>query len=123
MQIVLKGKPVGVNSVYQTVCRNNFPVRFMKAAPKALKEEWEWVIASTCKKNKWDIKEGDMYVEVNFYFPDKRSNDLDGHVKMVLDCMTDLVYKDDKQITHLVLKKFYDKKNPRVEINVDEILG
>jgi Holliday junction resolvase RusA-like endonuclease len=53
---------------------------------------------------------------IEFYFKDKRKRDLDNYLKILLDSMNGLVWKDDSQIQELTLRKFIDVKNSRTEI-------
>ena len=61
----------------------------------------------------WDIR-----LDITYYHWSKTKRDIDNYGKLVLDCMTWIVYEDDSQIVEMNLKKFYDKSNPRVEIVV-----
>ena len=62
--------------------------------------------------------EGDVAVNVIFYFPNKIKRDIDSHLKALLDSMSGIVYKDDSQITELHVYKYIDKDNPRTEISI-----
>lgn len=53
-----------------------------------------------------------------FYFGTKRRQDIDNFNKLVLDACSSLVWTDGSQIEELILRKDYDKKNPRVEISI-----
>lgn len=43
--------------------------------------------------------------------------DVDNMAKIILDAMSGIVYKDDKQIVSLLVEKWY-AENPRVEVNI-----
>lgn len=61
-------------------------------------------------------------MRVNFQFWEgSRRLDADGRTKAALDCMSGLVYLDDRQVQEYCVKKFVDKKNPRVEIVVEPL--
>ena len=48
--------------------------------------------------------------------------DLDGGFKIVLDCLQKGgAIKNDNRCTHIVARKFIDKKNPRVELKIIEL--
>jgi Holliday junction resolvase RusA-like endonuclease len=66
---------------------------------------------------KHEVLKGDVTVNVIFYFKDNRK-DIDNCLKATLDCMTGIIWEDDRQITELHVYKEIDKKNPRVEISV-----
>lgn len=46
--------------------------------------------------------------------------DIDNYIKLVLDSLNGIAFKDDNQICELVSRKFYSK-NPRIEIEMSEI--
>jgi crossover junction endodeoxyribonuclease RusA len=68
-----------------------------------------------------EIINGNIRVTLQFFFNNKRKNDIDNYAKPILDFMSDIVYVDDRQIIELNLKKFYDKENPRIVIKVEEV--
>lgn len=48
-----------------------------------------------------------------------RDRDIDGSLKLTMDIFeTAGVYKNDAQVEHLNVKKFKDKENPRLEVEV-----
>jgi len=47
----------------------------------------------------------DVTVNVMFHFKDKRKKDIDSHLKVILDSMSGIVYKDDSQITEMHVYK------------------
>ena len=71
-------------------------------------------------------------VEVNILlgFKDKRANDVDNFTKTILDCMSEIVFEDDRQITKLLIEKvisdeYYIKISCREreeEIDLDDYL-
>lgn len=77
-------------------------------------EECLWVL----KKEQKKVQE-QYSVGIWFYFGNKRRNDIDGRIKPVLDLLQKAgFYLDDSLVTSLVVKKSYDKENPRVELIV-----
>ena len=45
--------------------------------------------------------------------------DCDNIAKIILDALTGIIYKDDKQIVSLLVEKYY-AENPRVEVTIHE---
>lgn len=81
---------------------------------KAWQEEVEWM----CKKEK-PLK-GLILLEINMFL--LRDRDIDSSLKLVLDAFQAVgIYKNDSQITQLVVKKEIDKSNPRMEAVLTEI--
>jgi Holliday junction resolvase RusA-like endonuclease len=58
-------------------------------------------------------------VEIDFYFGNKRKNDIDGRIKGVLDMLGKAgFYPDDSLITRMIVSKQFDRENPRLEVLV-----
>lgn len=80
------------------------------------KEQYQWEA-----KVQWRGSQsltGPVELAVRLYFPDKRTRDIDNYHKLSLDALSGIVYEDDKQIQRMVIEKFIDKDNPRIEIEV-----
>lgn len=67
---------------------------------------------------KGEVIEGDVCLNVLFYFKDNRKRDIDSHLKALLDSMSGVVYLDDSQVNELHVYKQVDTKNPRVEVSI-----
>lgn len=92
---------------------------YMSKEGKALKESYQWQV-----KSQWKAKPltEDVKLRVELFFGDKRARDIDNYNKLLLDACTGIVFDDDSQIQELYLKKNYDKKNPRIEIEIVDYL-
>lgn len=64
-----------------------------------------------------------LRVNIVFYFQNKVRVDLFNAPKSLCDALNGIVWLDDKQIEEGSLKLFYDKENPRAEIEVSIIGG
>ena|SRR3990167_9111239 len=120
MNFTLLGEPLSTQSLYGLTCRGKFPTRYMTAKGKALKIDYQWQLKSQNKGKK--IIKGDVGMEVKLYFGTKRRQDVDNFNKILYDAMTGIVYEDDSQIQCVLTEKKYDKKSPRIELEVYEIL-
>lgn len=89
--------------------------RFLTKRGKETKEAVAWEVKS--QWNKQPIKDP-IAVQVKFYFKDKRGLDIDGGLKSLFDCMTGIVWVDDRQIVEAHVFKFIDKDNPRTEVQL-----
>lgn len=107
-KIIIKGKPVSVNDLYTGR-------RFLTNGGRGLKESMSWEI-----KRQWkdEMIKGSVGVEIDLFYSDNRKRDIDNPTKAILDCMTSIVYKDDSQITELIITK--NVGEDRVEIIVYE---
>jgi Holliday junction resolvase RusA-like endonuclease len=83
--------------------------------------------------------ENDFYIQCNVYrdanidgyfeffmdvfYPNERS-DLDNSLKVVLDCLQKVkAIKNDNKCVKIVVRKFLDKANPRVEFGLRKVEG
>jgi Holliday junction resolvase RusA-like endonuclease len=63
----------------------------------------------------------EFYMDV--FYPNQKS-DLDGALKVVLDCMQKVkAIKNDNKCVKIVVRKFLDKDKPRVEFIVKKVDG
>lgn len=115
-KIILKGEPKSTSHIYAYHCKFGFPQGYMNKAGKDLKEDYQWQI-----KSQYHSKpiEGDIKLKVDLYFGTKRKQDIDNFNKLVYDALTGLVWKDDNQIIEVLTRKFYDKKDPRIEVFIN----
>lgn len=73
-------------------------------------------------KNRDKLISGYFQMQMEVFYPNERS-DLDGALKVVMDCLQKCkVIKNDNRCVKLVIEKFLDPKNPRIEIKISEIL-
>ena len=83
---------------------------------KDWEEEAGWEIKRQIRKQK--KVSGNLYVCLAMYL--KWDRDIDSSIKTVLDLLQGLkIYDNDSQITFLNVRKEFDKKNPRMEIEVN----
>lgn len=54
-----------------------------------------------------EIITGNCEITIELGFNNKRKNDLDNFAKPILDCMSNIIYNDDKQVTTLILSKVH----------------
>ena len=99
--------PPTINQMYQGR-------RFLTKDGKAAKEAMAWEIKSQFRG---ESLSDNVSVNVVFYFKDNRK-DIDNCLKALLDSITGLIWKDDRQIRELHVVKEIDKDNPRTEITV-----
>lgn len=96
-------------------CRGRFPVLYMTAEGKVIKTYYQ-----KQARSQWKGKPRKDWLElwVTLYFGTKRKVDLDNFNKLSLDALTGVVYEDDSQIHSLHIQRSYDKKVPRIEIEI-----
>lgn len=63
---------------------------------------------------------GALFCQIDLFL--KRDRDVDGSNKLVIDLLEKMkFFENDSQIEHLNIKKFVDKKNPRLEIQIEKM--
>jgi len=62
-------------------------------------------------------------VSVTIFISTKRKADWDNFHKLSMDALTGIVWEDDSQIQQAIVRKCYDKEQPRIEIKVFEAFG
>lgn len=111
VHIKLQGTPPTTNTLYVRQGRNTF----MSKDGKAIKQGYQWEMKSQFKQK--PLTE-DISVVVELFFKANQRRDIDNFNKVLLDAGTGILWKDDSQIQELILRKFIDKKNPRVELHI-----
>ena len=74
-------------------------------------------LAAVLANRKW-VKTSEYQVQLDIYYRDKRSGDLDNLEKSILDGMQGVVYDNDKQVAASIKRRHYDKEHPRVCVKV-----
>lgn len=108
--IILKTKPISVNTLYRGR-------RFITSEGKSTKA----LMAYEAKKQ-WKNKplKCNISIDIDFHVPNCKS-DLDNLLKATLDCLTGVIWVDDRQITQILANKYIDKKTPRIELLINEL--
>jgi Holliday junction resolvase RusA-like endonuclease len=88
--------------------------RFLTPDAKATKEAIAWEVATQYKQ---ELMTMDIKLNIRFYVKNTRI-DIDNYLKGLLDCLTGLIWTDDRFITEIHVYKIIDKNNPRVEIDI-----
>lgn len=116
--IVLKGNPKSTNHIYKIVCRGRFPSLYLSKQGKDLKEDYQWQIK---QQYRGIVLTSKLSIHIRTYHGTKRKSDWDNFHKLSMDSLTGIVYEDDSQIVRATVEKFYDKDNPRIEIELSTV--
>lgn len=84
-------------------------IRDSRALLNLAVEEQRWTVPD---KHVW------LYVDMVFYFPDRKIRDSHNCLKLLLDVMQGIVYENDYTILPRIQSVEYDKDNPRVELRI-----
>ncbi len=110
MEFNINIKPL---SYYMYLTQNKYR-KYITKKGRVYKEEIEKILIKSMEDKQIINEECKIYIE--FYFDNKRKNDVDNFTKPILDFMSGIVYEDDKLVVDLHIKKFFDKDNPRILI-------
>lgn len=111
--ITLLGEPKSSQHIYKYHCRFGFPSGYMSAEGKDLKYDYQIQAKSQWKNKPMDYP---LVVNIRLYFKRGGKHDIDNYGKILLDSLTGIVWSDDSQIEQMIVSKFIDKSNPRIEI-------
>jgi Holliday junction resolvase RusA-like endonuclease len=116
MRFLFETMPVSTNHLYG----QRGGKRYLLPEVRECKEVLAWEAASQYRRAK--LLEKPLKVEVDLYWPDWRKHDVD-NIKVLLDALTGIVWKDDGQIVDLHTRKHFDRERPRVEMEVSDFTG
>jgi Holliday junction resolvase RusA-like endonuclease len=119
MTLTLVGEPRSTNHVWKHSCVRGFLHSYMTPEGKALKESYQWQARS---QYLGPILKGALFVTVTLYHGTRRRQDIDNYSKVLLDALTGTVWEDDSQVEELMVRRSYDKQNPRIELSVTELV-
>lgn len=74
-------------------------------------------VTHLARKSGCEMLLGPVSVTVDVYRP-RRVGDLDNCLKVLLDSITGVAWKDDAQIVEIHARRYEDKNNPRVELTI-----
>lgn len=101
MKITIPGNPISVNQLYR--CR-----RFLTKKGETIK--WGYQVEAL-RQYKGKPLKGNIIVDIDFFFADRRRHDIDNCLKALLDAFSGVLWEDDNQIVELQVRKFYAKKS------------
>ncbi|AYB37677.1 RusA family crossover junction endodeoxyribonuclease [Brevibacillus laterosporus] len=106
-----KGRTVYIVVPYLTKEARDYKEMFSKYAMKQVKEQG-WDIEKTRNRH--------YYMDCVYYFP-RIDMDEQNYPKCMSDALNGITYIDDNFILTRANRIYYDKKNPRVEIEISEV--
>ena len=98
--------PPSVNNIYGVYC-------------DASVKEFKNLVKDTLNEKTFCKITGPVWVDIKFYFK-KNNRDVDNAVKVLLDSLNKILYKDDKQVYILNVQKFICKVEKTI-VSVSEI--
>ena len=68
----------------------------------------------------WPVQ-GDVKLRAIFYRKDRRRCDTDNLLKLVMDGLNRVAWKDDSQVKEVSVRLEYDSEKPRTELEIEEV--
>lgn len=102
--------PPSSNNAYKNAGKKG---RVLTAEAKAYKENAAMLARGQGAK----MIEGDVEIVGTVYL-DSRRRDLTNCIKLLEDSLKGVCYSDDRQVSHIDLRRCFDRGNPRCEITV-----
>ena len=97
--IKIDGDPVSVNQAYE---RGRGHHLFMTD----MAHDWKETVFWSCKNQfKKPLIVDELRLDITLFFTNKRRRDIDNYLKLLLDGMTGVVFKDDSQIQEYTIRK------------------
>ena len=98
--------------------RNYRGVTMISDEARAYKTE----VWATAKQAGVEVLEGDVIVSIDLYRA-RKAGDLDNRIKVTLDALNGIAWRDDKQVAEIHARRFDDKANPRLEVLVEKLVA
>lgn len=113
-QFVVPGDPVAKQRPRATV---NSSGQIRNYSPQTTKDAEETVRACFLgsKRRLFEDDSTRFGVRLFFFKRNRIRTDLDNLAKLVMDALNKLAWNDDSQVDEIVLRRGYDKENPRTE--------
>jgi Holliday junction resolvase RusA-like endonuclease len=123
-RIIIEGEPISKSNA--TMSRFNWKTRKSEVFVPEKYLLYEQRIANEISKYLSEFPnlelplfpKGPVIMNIVYFLSTKRKKDLPNLPKTTCDALQNKVYTDDSQIVLMTLRKFYDKDNPRVIIEV-----
>ena len=97
---------------------NSYKIAGDRLIKSAKLKQYEASFYIQCNRYRDKNIAGYFRFHMDVFYPNQRS-DLDGSLKIILDCLQHArAIKNDNKCTELVVRKFLDKQNPRIEFKL-----
>ncbi len=109
--------PPSLNHMYVNNGRGG---RTLSAKSKAYLRDLRAWAKLQVEEQKWKLKDDSTwyYVDMVFYFPDRRKRDSHNQIKLLLDGLEEVVYINDRYVLPRIQAVEYDKAHPRLELHI-----
>ena len=122
--IVIKQIPVSLNRLYQPICKRKADGKVYPSIIKSADaKKFTTIVHMEAMKQKCiNIIDADVKMMVDFCYKGKRSRDIDNVLKLLLDSLNGVMYKDDSQIVELTIRKHKDQVEDEIVVMVEEVI-
>ena len=117
MEFSIPLKPL---SYYSYLSQNRYR-KYKTKKGKIYESEIKRIVNRTMIDNNWEIIEKPVILGVTLYFDNKRKNDIDNMIKPIMDSLSDVLYKDDRQVFELNIRKYDGCDECKINITCKEL--
>jgi Holliday junction resolvase RusA-like endonuclease len=119
IDLIIRGNPPSKSNSYKIITIYGHGSLGKTPALRKYERDFALQIPETYKNQLTAYKWYRIYLAVYF---DNNRQDLDNAAKIILDCLQkNEVVKNDRAVKFLGMAKYFDKTNPRVEIQIEGI--
>lgn len=119
---VIFGTPPSKSNAYKIITlpgKKGIPKYSLGKTPSLVRYERDFYLQ--CNKYRDANIEWHFELIVDVFYPNQRS-DLDNSLKIILDCLQKVkAIKNDNRCTKIIINKYLDKINPRIEFLINKI--
>ena len=116
--ILLAGNPIPHQQALKINQRGGV---YTNSKYKKMKEDFSMLLRLEANKQRFKPIKGDYSISCTIYFQNRKHCDLDNAAKGIFDAAQGILFSNDKNAAEIFLYRMYDKKNPHVEIQIEEI--
>ena len=106
--------PISVNAAYRT-----WRGRILISAKG---REFKKIICQKLTELNLTKIKGKIEMTIIYYFKDNRCRDIDNYQKVLIDCMKDILFEDDKMIYKLNLEKYIGCNFNKIIVDIKSII-
>lgn len=94
----------------------------LKKDARVYKEHISYLAKAYMLRNNYKkFEENNLVLSITAFFQDKRRRDVANLTQHIPDALNQVWYNDDSQIIELIVKKYIDRMNPRLILELKEI--
>ena len=112
--------PPSVNHSHRQVVNGHRVMRVPTVSTKEFMTESGWRAVQWARQNQWQTVDGQKVVlRYWIFWPDKKKRDAGNVEKVMTDSLIGILFRDDRWVLPRAMDFSVDRKNPRVELELE----